>query len=133
MRRELGYLHLQRTEWSAARRALEDYLASAPNAPDRETVQRQAEALQDAPEVEGDGSRSEGSALGTVAPAPPPTIHAPVVAVYGLQGGVGRTTVVANLGVWLAQSGERVVLVDLASATGELALHLDPAAAYRVG
>jgi pilus assembly protein CpaE len=125
VRRELGYLHLQRAEWSAARRALEDYLASAPNAPDREAVQRQAEALLDAPEVEEEYGRSEGSARQAAPSAAPPTVHAPVVVVYGLQGGVGRTTLVANLGVWLAQSGERVGLVDLASATGELALHLD--------
>jgi MinD-like ATPase involved in chromosome partitioning or flagellar assembly/Flp pilus assembly protein TadD len=123
VRRELGYLHLQRAEWSAARRALAEYLAIAPNAPDRETVQRQAEALQDAPEDVAESSHAAGSVRGSV--APPPTIHAPVVVVYGLQGGVGRTTVVANLGVWLAKSGERVGLVDLASATGELALHLD--------
>ena len=40
-------------------------------------------------------------------PPPPPTTHAPIVVLYGLQGGVGRTTLAANLGVWLAQQGER--------------------------
>jgi MinD-like ATPase involved in chromosome partitioning or flagellar assembly len=88
-------------------------------------VQRQAAALQDAPDGEGEGAPAEATATAPPLAVPPPTTQAPVIVVYGLQGGVGRTTLVANLGVWLAQSGERVALVDFAHPTGELALHLD--------
>jgi Flp pilus assembly CpaE family ATPase len=124
VQRELGYLHLQRADWAAARRALEDYVARAPNAPDRESVQRQAAALLGAPDVEE--ATDELPHVGAApAAAPPPTTQAPIVVVYGLQGGVGRSTLVANLGLWLAQGGERVALLDLAHPTGQLALHLD--------
>ena len=40
-------------------------------------------------------------------------IETPFVLVTGGKGGVGKTTVAANLGVELAQEGRRVLLVDL--------------------
>jgi len=47
------------------------------------------------------------------APAAPPT-RAPVVAVFSLAGGVGKTSVAATLGRALSSRGERVLLVDTA-------------------
>lgn len=41
--------------------------------------------------------------------------HAPVVAVFSLAGGVGKTSLVATLGRALSARGERVLLVDTAS------------------
>ncbi len=125
VQRELGYLYLQRAEWGAARRALEAYVARAPNAPDRESVQRQAAALEGAPDPEDQTEEIRPTEPPPATAAAPPTTQAPIVVVYALQGGVGRTTVVANLGLWLAQRGEAVALLDLAHPTGELALHLD--------
>jgi cellulose synthase operon protein YhjQ len=47
------------------------------------------------------------------APAAPPA-RAPVVAVFSLAGGVGKTSLVATLGRALSSRGERVLLVDTA-------------------
>ena len=43
--------------------------------------------------------------------------------VFGLQGGVGRTTLTTNLAILMAQRGERVGLLDLAHPAPELPLH----------
>ena len=43
----------------------------------------------------------------------PPRLAAPFVLVTGGKGGVGKTTLAANLGVELARGGRRVLLVDL--------------------
>jgi cellulose synthase operon protein YhjQ len=48
------------------------------------------------------------------APVPPPA-RAPVVAVFSLAGGVGKTSMVATLGRALSARGERVLLVDTAA------------------
>ncbi|MDR3738845.1 MAG: cellulose synthase operon protein YhjQ/BcsQ [Terracidiphilus sp.] len=48
------------------------------------------------------------------APVPPPA-RAPVVAVFSLAGGVGKTSLVATLGRALSARGERVLLVDTAA------------------
>ena len=45
----------------------------------------------------------------------PATSSAPVVAVFSLAGGVGKTSIVATLGRALAARGEKVLLVDTAS------------------
>ncbi len=54
-----------------------------------------------------------GAAAGTAAATLPG--HAPVIAVFSLAGGVGKTSMVATLGRALAARGERVLLVDTAS------------------
>jgi cellulose synthase operon protein YhjQ len=56
---------------------------------------------------EGAGSTTEA------APVPAPA-RAPVVAVFSLAGGVGKTSLVATLGRALSARGERVLLVDTA-------------------
>jgi cellulose synthase operon protein YhjQ len=56
---------------------------------------------------EGAGSTAEA------APAPLPA-RAPVVAIFSLAGGVGKTSLVATLGRALSARGERVLLVDTA-------------------
>lgn len=51
-----------------------------------------------------------------VEPAPVPvTSRAPIVAVFSLAGGVGKTSIVATLGRALSARGERVLLVDTAA------------------
>jgi cellulose synthase operon protein YhjQ len=53
---------------------------------------------------------------GTPAEAPhPSTSRAPVLAVFSLAGGVGKTSLVATLGRALSARGERVLLVDTAA------------------
>lgn len=47
-------------------------------------------------------------------PAPPPA-RVPVLAVFSLAGGVGKTSLVASLGRALSSRGERVLLVDTAA------------------
>ena len=49
---------------------------------------------------------------------------APIVAILGPKGGVGKTLVSANLSVALAQRGQRVVLVDLDLQFGDVGLAL---------
>jgi len=53
-------------------------------------------------------------ALAEVVP-PPAASRAPVLAVFSLAGGVGKTSLVATLGRALSARGERVLLVDTAS------------------
>ncbi len=59
-----------------------------------------------------------GAAGATAEPAPAPspvTVRAPVLAVFSLAGGVGKTSLVATLGRALSARGERVLLVDTAA------------------
>jgi cellulose synthase operon protein YhjQ len=58
----------------------------------------------------------EGGSTAPVETAPAaPAAPAPVVAVFSLAGGVGKTSVVATLGRALSARGERVLLVDTAA------------------
>jgi MinD-like ATPase involved in chromosome partitioning or flagellar assembly/Tfp pilus assembly protein PilF len=122
VQRELAYLHLQRAAWSEARRAFETYLAYAPSAPDRAEVERQVAMLAEAPDAEAEATQE--IALATSQTASRSAALAPLVVVFGMQGGVGRTTIAANLALLLAQRGERVGLLDVAHPAPELALHL---------
>ena len=57
-----------------------------------------------------------GGATAEPAPAPAPvTVRAPLLAVFSLAGGVGKTSLVATLGRALSARGERVLLVDTAA------------------
>jgi len=47
-----------------------------------------------------------------------------VVTVFSAKGGVGKTTIATNLGVYLATTGNRVLLVDLDLAFGDVAISL---------
>ena len=47
-----------------------------------------------------------------------------VVTVFSAKGGVGKTTIATNLGVYLATTGSRVLLVDLDLAFGDVAISL---------
>ena len=47
-----------------------------------------------------------------------------VVTVFSTKGGVGKTTIATNLGVYLASTGHRVLLVDLDLAFGDVAISL---------
>jgi cellulose synthase operon protein YhjQ len=94
--------------------------------PDRAEVTSQT-AVPPAPEDTLQGSRDrltsrwyalrgvfEGTgAPAEAAPAPAPA-RAPVVAIFSLAGGVGKTSLVATLGRALSARGERVLLVDTA-------------------
>jgi cellulose synthase operon protein YhjQ len=94
--------------------------------PDRPDVVSQ-QAVNQAPEETLQGSRDrltsrwyalrgvfEGvGAPAEAAPAPTPA-RAPVVAIFSLAGGVGKTSLVATLGRALSARGERVLLVDTA-------------------
>jgi len=51
--------------------------------------------------------------------------HAQVWVAYGAKGGVGVTTLVANLGIALQAAGRRTVLLDLDLHSGDLALFLN--------
>ena len=53
------------------------------------------------------------------------TQHAQVWVAYGAKGGVGVTTLVANLGIALQAAGRRTVLLDLDLHSGDLALFLN--------
>jgi cellulose synthase operon protein YhjQ len=58
----------------------------------------------------------QGGAPAQAEPAPAPVAsRAPVVAVFSLAGGVGKTSLVATLGRALSARGERVMLVDTAA------------------
>ena len=52
-----------------------------------------------------------------------------VVTVFAAKGGVGKTTIATNLGVYLASTGSRVLLVDLDLACGDVAVSLQLAPA----
>jgi len=57
-----------------------------------------------------------GGAAAPVEPAPAPVAsRAPVLAVFSLAGGVGKTSLVATLGRALSARGERILLVDTAT------------------
>ena len=56
----------------------------------------------------------EGSVPAQAVPAPVPA-RPPVMAVFSLAGGVGKTSIVATLGRALSARGERVLLVDTAA------------------
>lgn len=47
-----------------------------------------------------------------------------IVTVFSAKGGVGKTTIATNLGVYLATTGSRVLLVDLDLAFGDVAISL---------
>lgn len=53
---------------------------------------------------------------------PPPTGR--LITVFGMRGGVGRTTFAVNLAGVLARAGRRVCLIDLAPNVGQVTLHL---------
>jgi cellulose synthase operon protein YhjQ len=57
----------------------------------------------------------EGASSSSEAVPPPVPSRAPVVAVFSLAGGVGKTSLVATLGRALSAHGERVLLVDTAA------------------
>lgn len=58
----------------------------------------------------------DGGASAPAEAAPAPTVsRAPVLAVFSLAGGVGKTSLVATLGRALSARGERVLLVDTAA------------------
>ncbi len=120
--RELGYLYLQRTAWLDAKRAFEAYLQHAPDAADRATIERQLAALAAATD-EAAIVTEEITPPEPVAPPSAPPPPALLLALFGLQGGVGQTTIAVNLAVLLAQRGEPVLLLDLGHTAGP-ALHL---------
>ncbi len=122
--REESYLP-PRKPWSSD--AAEDAGRPAWLMPDRTEVSSPS-SLPPAPEDTLQGSRErlatrwcalrgvvEGSAPPTqVAPAPV-AARAPVLAIFSLAGGVGKTSLVATLGRALSARGERVLLVDTAA------------------
>lgn len=60
-------------------------------------------------------------AKGLLLPRPTPT---PWVAVAGAKGGVGKTTLAANLAILLCRAGYRTLLVDFDPGCGNVAVHL---------
>lgn len=56
-----------------------------------------------------------------------------IIAVFPAKGGVGATTIAANLGVLLAGTGKSVVLLDLDPHLGDLAVLLDVTPTYTIG
>ena len=57
----------------------------------------------------------EGDAAPAQEASAPAAVHVPVMAVFSLAGGVGKTSLVATLGRALSARGERVLLVDTAA------------------
>ena len=53
--------------------------------------------------------------MAQVAPAAPTAARAPVLAIFSLAGGVGKTSITATLGRALSGRGERVLLIDAAA------------------
>jgi MinD-like ATPase involved in chromosome partitioning or flagellar assembly len=60
--------------------------------------------------------------------APAPVADGEIITVFAPKGGVGKTTLATNLGVVLAEEGNRVCIVDLDLASGDIAItmQLDP-------
>ena len=56
-----------------------------------------------------------GAPRAQVAPAAPTAARAPVLAIFSLAGGVGKTSITATLGRALSGRGERVLLIDTAA------------------
>jgi cellulose synthase operon protein YhjQ len=56
-----------------------------------------------------------GAPMTQVAPAAPTAARAPVLAIFSLAGGVGKTSITATLGRALSGRGERVLLIDAAA------------------
>jgi cellulose synthase operon protein YhjQ len=93
--------------------------------PPTQPVQPMRSAVSQAPEDTLQGSRDRltsrwfalksvfdsANAPAETVPVPPPS-RAPVLAVFSLAGGVGKTSMVATLGRALSARGERVLLVD---------------------
>lgn len=63
-------------------------------------------------------------AAGTSSPEPAIRPRASLVTVFGTKGGVGKTVLATNLGVSLAMTGARTVLVDLDLEFGDVAIML---------
>jgi len=61
----------------------------------------------------------------TAAPAVTPTFHAPVVVVYSPKGGVGTSTVAANLAVAWQKMHRNIAVLDANLQFGDLAVHLN--------
>lgn len=114
-----------RSQWAAAE-PRENMGRPAWLAADREDLASQP--LPQAPEDTIQGSRDrltsrwfalKGVFAGPNAPAevvpPPAPSRAPVLAVFSLAGGVGKTSLVATLGRALSARGERLLLVDTAA------------------
>lgn len=65
------------------------------------------------------------SAQAAAAPATTgPLEPLPLVAVTGLRGGTGSTTVAVNLAIWMAKQGRQTTLIDLSTGSGHVPLHL---------
>lgn len=71
------------------------------------------------------------------APQPNPEaatpVRLPIVAVVGLRGGTGTTTLAINLAFQLARRGRRVCLADFSTASGHIPLHLHLSPAHNWG
>ena len=124
--REEGYTP-PRNAWSADPR-LKTLAALPGSMPERPGTRQPSPASPPTPEDTLQGSRErlatrwfalrgifEGNMPPAQAAPAPVTARAPVMAVFSLAGGVGKTSLVATLGRALSARGERVLLVDTAA------------------